>query len=114
MCKFGNQCRNKHKGSTDQPNIFKSQKNFTTPGTKSNKKVNFHTKNTRNNYQNGNHEKISHNSSLFNGYGNNMENCLPPKSTKTPEESGSPLYFGITGYHSVPSNQHFLPDNTQF
>ena len=41
MCKFGNQCRNKHKGSTDQPNIFKSQKNFTTPGTKSNKKSQF-------------------------------------------------------------------------
>ena len=111
MCKFGNQCRNKHEGNTD---IFISQNNFTTSRTKSNKKVNFQTENTGNSYQNGGQEKISHNSSLFNGYGKNVENFVPPNSTKTSEKSGSLLYFDITGYHSVPSNQHFLGGNTQF
>ena len=118
MCKFGNQCRNKHITNTDQPNFFNSQKNSTASRPKSNKKINFQTKTMRNSYQNGNHKKVTLNESLFNGYEKNRENCLPLNSLKTPEESGSQLCFDKRGYHSVPSNQHlsqyFPPENTQF
>ena len=121
ICKFGDQCRNKHVTNTDSY-VSKSDKNPTIFRPKFTS--NFQTKNKRKNYQICNNQKMLLNSSLFNGYGENIENSPPVNSNLSSEESGSQLYFDIRGYHSVPLNQHlsqhrdilyqYFPENSQY